>query len=244
MEVAVLKKSVKGNQHILRMQQEVVRQQQVVDMQISVVNTSLELVKNPSAEPDSSKEEVTYRPIATMQLEFSWIPGSKKKRKSAKLTKSSDLRDLEPPSKLPTQKSPLFKHRRRYSFEPNEAFTEQVKELRSTGGYHHNYNYSSDERRFPSRHVSPPRHPPLEYYYPNCDPVSDDEDFSEPEPLFFENRRVVECISETSRFTEINNALYTEDDSHCTVKRIKMLFTVNNSICWAQLTNNLASANR
>ena len=80
MEVAVLKKSVKGNQHILRMQQEVVRQQQVVDMQISVVNTSLELVKNPSAQPGLSKEEITYRAIATMQLEFSWIPSSKKKR--------------------------------------------------------------------------------------------------------------------------------------------------------------------
>ena len=80
MEVAVLKKSMKGNQHILRMQQEVVRQQQVADMQISVVNTSLELVKNPSAQPGLSKEEVTYRAIATMQLEFSWIPSSKKKR--------------------------------------------------------------------------------------------------------------------------------------------------------------------
>ena len=119
------KKADKGDSHILRLREELAKQRALLDLKLAATDRSLEMIKNPSSLPGLSRREITYRAVSTVQIELSRLAGDKsKKQKKRSINETQPPPD--PPSKLPTTKSPITRPQRHGSPNLDDAFMEEM----------------------------------------------------------------------------------------------------------------------
>ena len=83
------------------------------------------MIKNPSSLLGLSRREITYCAVSTVQIELSRLAGDKsKKQKKRSINETQPPPD--PPSKLPTTKSPITRPQRHGSPNLDDAFMEEM----------------------------------------------------------------------------------------------------------------------
>ena len=144
-------KADKGDSHIARLREDFAKQRAILDMKIAVADRSLAMIRNPASLPGLSRREITYRAVSTAQIEISRLTRSNPKR-NKKRNIGETQPPPDPPSKLPTSKSPIFKPRRQDSPNLDDAFMDELDCLVNP----HNYDVQSEDEDYSySRRIVP-----------------------------------------------------------------------------------------
>ena len=138
------------------------------------------MIKNPSGLLGLSRREITYRAMSTVQIELSRLAGDKsKKQKKRSIDETPPPPD--PPSKLPTKKSPISRPRRHGSPDLYDAYMEEMDQLTNPFNYYEqneDEDYSYTRRVIPKPDIGHWQEVPSEQYRPALSDVSEPDDFS------------------------------------------------------------------